>query len=107
MTHEYWLFLSSFLLQCHQQEVKRAALHELIEFVTTNGSSNAAAAAGVSSKVKDEDKDSKDSSETPSLISTAFETTFYQDMVNTVSHLTRDIFSMFLFSTNKTETSIF
>jgi hypothetical protein len=73
--------------------VKRAALHELIEFVTTSGSCNAAAAAGVNNnnKVKDiskdgDDKDSNDgSSETPSLISSAFESTFYQEMVNTVS----------------------
>lgn len=78
----------------HEQEVKRAALHELIEFVTTNGSSNAAAAAGVNNNNKsvgnkdanDQSKDSggKDSG-SQSLLSPTFDPLFYQEMVNTVS----------------------
>lgn len=75
-----------------KQEVKRAALHELIEFVTTSGSSTAAAAAGINNNNKVKDKDNKDSSGSedkdvdgpPSLLSTTFESLFYQDMVNTV-----------------------
>ena len=80
-----------------KQEVKRAALHELIEFVTTSGSSTAAAAAGMNNNNKVKDKDNKDSSGNqdkdqgdkdvdgpPSLLSTTFESLFYQDMVNTV-----------------------
>ena len=69
--------------------MKRAALHELIEFVTTNGSSSAAAAAGVNKSVgnkdaSDQPKDGKEAS-SQSLLSPAFDPLFYQEMVNTVS----------------------
>jgi len=71
------------------KEVKRAALHDLIEFVTTNGSSNAAAAAGVNNNKSSNKEDSKEGgnnnkySESTSLLSSHFEPTFYQEMVQT------------------------
>jgi len=73
------------------KEVKRAALHDLIEFVTTNGSSNAAAAAGVNNNKSSNKEDSKEGgnnnkdSESTSFLSSHFEPTFYQEMVQTVS----------------------
>lgn len=77
------------------QEVKRAALHELIEFVTTNGSLNAAAAAGVNNNKSAGNKDANDQSKdgpgkdgaSQSLLSASFDPLFYQEMVNTVSHV--------------------
>jgi ribosomal protein L12E/L44/L45/RPP1/RPP2 len=74
------------------QEVKRAALHELIEFVTANGSSNAAAAAGVNNNNKSagnkdangQEKDAGKDGTSQSLLSSAFDPLFYQEMVNTV-----------------------
>lgn len=72
------------------KEVKRAALHDLIEFVTTNGSSNASAAAGVNNNKSSNKEDSKEGgnnkdAESTSLLSSHFEPTFYQEMVQTVS----------------------
>lgn len=77
------------------QEVKRAALHELIEFVTANGSSNAAAAAGVNNNNKSagnkdangQDKDSGKDGSSQSLLSASFDPLFYQEMVNTVRRI--------------------
>lgn len=67
------------------KEVKRAGLHELIEFVTTNGSTSASAAAGVKGGAGKEGDDNKVDldDESSSLISSTYEPIFYQDMVNT------------------------
>ena len=72
--------------------MKRAALHELIEFVTATGSSsqssgnNANNNNNTNGNNKDGDKRNDDPNETPnmSMLSTNFEPTFYEEMVNTV-----------------------
>lgn len=72
--------------------MKRAALHELIEFVTATAAGSSNNNNNGQSKDKDngqQQSDNKNSSsdEQPnlSMISAGFEQTFYEEMVNTVS----------------------
>lgn len=77
------------------QEVKRAALHELIEFVQTSGSSSTSTTSGQSissannKQNKDDNssggnKDQSSSQDQTPVLSASFEQTFYEEMVNTV-----------------------
>lgn len=74
--------------------MKRAALHELIEFVTassssTNGSNNAQSNNNGNNKDKDsgDSTNKAESNEVPnlSMLTSGFEPTFYEEMVLTVS----------------------
>ena len=66
-----------------KQEVKRAALHELIEFVQTNG---AVSNAAQNSKNKTDAEGNKDGGQDQSAsLTPEFEQIFYEEMVNTVS----------------------
>lgn len=74
--------------------MKRAALHELIEFVTESPSlvnKKASVSKGGDGQGQDGKDSSKDSTsgeleeESSSLFSSAYEATFHQEMVSTVS----------------------